>query len=103
MLGDDQFAQARDWEAAGRLALVGMGVDRSLGPSFARYAADHLFSEIDELVRDGANLVVRDEAGNEIFAPSFSIWIKLYKGCASSPAKMVHELRGHHQNVLRKY
>jgi hypothetical protein len=25
-------------------------------------------------IRDGANLVVRDEAGNEIFAPSFSIW-----------------------------
>ena len=26
-LGDDQFAQAPDWESAGRLALVGMGVE----------------------------------------------------------------------------
>ena len=40
---------------------------------FARYAADNLFSDIDELgTRDGANLVVRDADGNEIFAPSFS-------------------------------
>ncbi|CAN5351338.1 saccharopine dehydrogenase C-terminal domain-containing protein [soil metagenome] len=74
-LGDDQFAQAPDWETSGRLALVGMGVEPGLSDVFARYAADELFSEIDELgTRDGANLVVRDEAGNEIFAPSFSIW-----------------------------
>ncbi|MET0303679.1 MAG: saccharopine dehydrogenase NADP-binding domain-containing protein, partial [Microbacteriaceae bacterium] len=74
-LGDDQFAQAPDWQTAGRLALVGMGVEPGLSDVFARYAADHLFQEIDELgTRDGANLVVRDEAGNEIFAPSFSIW-----------------------------
>ncbi|MDQ1578762.1 MAG: hypothetical protein QOE21_1449, partial [Microbacteriaceae bacterium] len=74
-LGDDQFAQAPDWETAGRLALVGIGVEPGLSDVFARYAADHLFSEIDEIgVRDGANLVVRDEVGNEIFAPSFSIW-----------------------------
>jgi saccharopine dehydrogenase-like NADP-dependent oxidoreductase len=52
---------------------------------FARYASDHLFSEIDELgVRDGANLVVRDEAGNEIFAPSFSIWTTIEE-CLNPP------------------
>ncbi len=74
-LGDDQFAQAQAWEDAGRLALVGIGVEPGLSDVFARYAADHLFSEIDELgVRDGANLAVHDEDGNEIFAPSFSIW-----------------------------
>lgn len=69
-LGDDQFAQAGDWEKAGRLAVVGMGVEPGMSDVFARYAVDHLFSEVEELgVRDGANLVVRDEAGNEIFAP----------------------------------
>lgn len=84
-LGDDQFAQAGDWEAAGRLALVGVGVEPGLSDVFARYAADHLFAEIDELgVRDGANLVVRDEEGNEIFAPSFSIWTTIEE-CLNPP------------------
>jgi len=84
-LGDDQFAQAPDWETAGRLALVGMGVEPGLSDIFARFAADHLFSEIDELgTRDGANLVVVDEAGEEIFAPSFSIWTTIEE-CLNPP------------------
>lgn len=84
-LGDDQFAQAPDWETVGRLALVGMGVEPGLSDVFARYAADHLFSEINELgVRDGANLVVTDDLGNEIFAPSFSIWTTIEE-CLNPP------------------
>src|SRR3954470_1768227 len=70
-LGDAQFAQSDDWEQAGQLALVGMGVEPGLADVFARYAADHLFEEIDEVgVRDGADLVVE---GYD-FAPTFSIW-----------------------------
>src|ERR1043165_4516424 len=73
-LGDEQFAVAGEWESAGRLALVGIGVEPGLSDVFARYAADHLFSEIDQLgTRDGAHLVVTDADGNEIFAPSFSM------------------------------
>ncbi|WAB84179.1 saccharopine dehydrogenase NADP-binding domain-containing protein [Microcella daejeonensis] len=84
-LGDEQFAAAAEWEAAGRLALVGMGVEPGLSDVFARYAADHLFREIDELgTRDGANLVVRDDEGNEIFAPSFSIWTTIEE-CLNPP------------------
>jgi saccharopine dehydrogenase-like NADP-dependent oxidoreductase len=84
-LGDDQFAQAGDWEAAGRLALVGMGVEPGLSDVFARYAADHLFATVDELgTRDGANLVVHDETGREIFAPSFSIWTTIEE-CLNPP------------------
>ena len=84
-LGDEQFAQADRWTAAGRLALVGMGVEPGLSDVFARYASDHLFSEIDELgTRDGANLVVRDEHGEEIFAPSFSIWTTIEE-CLNPP------------------
>jgi saccharopine dehydrogenase-like NADP-dependent oxidoreductase len=84
-LGDEQFAAAGDWEAAGRLALVGIGVEPGLSNVFARYASDHLFSEIDELgTRDGANLVVRDDEGNEIFAPSFSIWTTIEE-CLNPP------------------
>ncbi|HEX7472729.1 MAG TPA: saccharopine dehydrogenase NADP-binding domain-containing protein, partial [Candidatus Limnocylindrales bacterium] len=80
-LGDEQFAKAGAWEAAGRLALVGMGVEPGLSDVFARYAADHLFSEIDELgVRDGANLVV----DGYDFAPSFSIWTTIEE-CLNPP------------------
>lgn len=84
-LGDDQFAQAADWERAGQLALVGIGVEPGLSNVFARYASDHLFSHIVELgTRDGANLVVRDDAGNELFAPSFSIWTTIEE-CLNPP------------------
>ena len=84
-LGDEQFELAGEWEAAGRLALVGIGVEPGLSDVFARYAADHLFSEIDELgTRDGANLVVRDESGAEIFAPSFSMWTTIEE-CLNPP------------------
>jgi saccharopine dehydrogenase-like NADP-dependent oxidoreductase len=84
-LGDEQFAMEGEWEAAGRLALVGIGVEPGLSDVFARYAADHLFSEIDELgTRDGANLAVHDDDGNEIFAPSFSIWTTIEE-CLNPP------------------
>jgi saccharopine dehydrogenase (NAD+, L-lysine-forming) len=80
-LGDEQFAKADEWKAAGRLALVGVGVEPGLADVFARYASDHLFSEIDELgVRDGANLVVH---GYD-FAPSFSIWTTIEE-CLNPP------------------
>jgi saccharopine dehydrogenase (NAD+, L-lysine forming) len=81
MLGDEQFAAAPQWEAAGRLALVGIGVEPGLSDVFARYAADHDFSEIDELgTRDGANLTVE---GYD-FAPSFSIWTTIEE-CLNPP------------------
>jgi saccharopine dehydrogenase (NAD+, L-lysine-forming) len=80
-LGDEQFAVAGDWESAGRLALVGVGVEPGLSDVFARYAADELFGEIDEIgVRDGANLVVE---GYD-FAPSFSIWTTIEE-CLNPP------------------
>jgi saccharopine dehydrogenase (NAD+, L-lysine-forming) len=80
-LGDAQFAEAADWEGAGLLALVGMGVEPGLADVFARYAADHLFSSIDEVgVRDGADLVVE---GYD-FAPTFSIWTTIEE-CLNPP------------------
>jgi saccharopine dehydrogenase-like NADP-dependent oxidoreductase len=80
-LGDAQFAVADEWEAAGRLALVGVGVEPGLSDVLARYAADHLFSTVDEIgVRDGANLVVE---GYD-FAPTFSIWTTIEE-CLNPP------------------
>jgi saccharopine dehydrogenase (NAD+, L-lysine-forming) len=80
-LGDDQFAMAEQFEAAGLLALVGMGVEPGLSDVFARYAADHLFDEIEEIgVRDGSNLSID---GFE-FAPTFSIWTTIEE-CLNPP------------------
>ena len=80
-LGDAQFAQAARWEDAGRLALVGIGVEPGLSDVLARYAADELFAEIDTIgVRDGANLVVEDYD----FAPTFSIWTTIEE-CLNPP------------------
>ena len=84
-LGDEQFAVAAEWEQAGRLALVGIGVEPGLSDIFARYAADHLFREIDEVgIRDGANLVVTGPDGTPSFAPSFSIWTTIEE-CLNPP------------------
>jgi saccharopine dehydrogenase (NAD+, L-lysine forming) len=80
-LGDYQFERAEAWEERGLLALVGIGVEPGAADVFARYAADELFSEIDEVgVRDGANLVVE---GYD-FAPTFSIWTTIEE-CLNPP------------------
>jgi saccharopine dehydrogenase (NAD+, L-lysine forming) len=80
-LGDEQFALADRWEQAGKLALVGIGVEPGLSDVFARHAADTMFGEINEVgVRDGANLAV---AGYD-FAPTFSIWTTIEE-CLNPP------------------
>jgi saccharopine dehydrogenase (NAD+, L-lysine-forming) len=81
MLGDRQLAKHEEWEHAGVLALVGIGVEPGLSDIFARYAADELFSQITEAgVRDGADLVVE---GYD-FAPTFSIWTTIEE-CLNPP------------------
>jgi saccharopine dehydrogenase-like NADP-dependent oxidoreductase len=80
-LGDEQFAMAGEWESRDTLALCGIGVEPGLSDVFARYAADHLFTSIDEVgVRDGADLVVEGYT----FAPTFSIWTTIEE-CLNPP------------------
>jgi len=80
-LGDRQFAKASEWEERGLLAVCGMGVEPGIADVFARYAADELFTTIDEVgVRDGADMVVR---GYD-FAPTFSIWTVIEE-CLNPP------------------
>ncbi|WP_169980120.1 saccharopine dehydrogenase family protein [Microbispora sp. H10836] len=80
-LGDAQFEMAAEWEKAGRLALVGIGVEPGLSDVFARYAADELFDHIEEIgIRDGANLTV----DGYDFAPSFNIWTTIEE-CLNPP------------------
>jgi len=81
LLGQEQLDQHERWQEAGLLALVGIGVEPGLSDVFARYAADHLFAEIDEVaVRDGANLAV----DGYDFAPTFSIWTTIEE-CLNPP------------------
>ena len=80
-LGDYQFAKHESWKQAGRLALIGIGIEPGAADVFARHAAEELFSEIDEIgIRDGANLVVE---GYD-FAPTFSIWTTIEE-CLNPP------------------
>lgn len=80
-LGDYQFARADAWKEKGILALLGMGVEPGLSDVFAKFAAEELFDEIDEIgVRDGANLIVRGYS----FAPTFSIWTTIEE-CLNPP------------------
>ena len=81
ILGDAQFAVSDQWAERGQLALVGMGVEPGFSDVAARYAADHLFSQIDEIgVRDGSDLVIDGFA----FAPTFSIWTTIEE-CLNPP------------------
>jgi saccharopine dehydrogenase (NAD+, L-lysine-forming) len=81
MLGEHQLDRHEAWEQAGLLALVGIGVEPGLSDVFAKYAAEELFSSIDEVgVRDGADLVVE---GYD-FAPTFSIWTTIEE-CLNPP------------------
>ena len=80
-LGDEQFAMAGEWEARGRLALVGMGMDPGLTDVFAAHAAKHAFDEVHEVhVRDGGDLEIPGYA----FAPVFSIWTTIEE-CLNPP------------------
>jgi saccharopine dehydrogenase-like NADP-dependent oxidoreductase len=82
-LGDEQFARSGDWEHAGRLALLGMGMDPGLTDVFAAYAAKHLFDEVDEVhVRDGGDLQIPGYG----FAPVFSIWTTIEE-CLNPPVE----------------
>ena len=82
-LADEQFARAAEWERAGRLAVLGMGMDPGLTDVFARYAAKHLFDQVDEVhIRDGGDLHIPGYA----FAPVFSIWTTIEE-CLNPPVE----------------
>jgi saccharopine dehydrogenase-like NADP-dependent oxidoreductase len=82
-LGDEQVERAADWERAGKLALVGMGMDPGLSDVFAAYAVKHLFDQggVEQVhVRDGGDLAITGYA----FAPVFSIWTTIEE-CLNPP------------------
>jgi saccharopine dehydrogenase (NAD+, L-lysine forming) len=80
-LGAYQLDRHEQWQQAGVLALVGMGVEPGLSDVFARHAADELFSQIEHVgVRDGSDLVIEGFQ----FAPTFSIWTTIEE-CLNPP------------------
>jgi len=71
-LGDKEYPLSPEFEKNGKLALAGFGVEPGMADYFARYAADHLFDEIEEIgIRDGSNLEIPGATG---IAFGFSIW-----------------------------
>ncbi|MCX6363768.1 MAG: saccharopine dehydrogenase NADP-binding domain-containing protein [Actinobacteria bacterium] len=71
-LGDEEYALSPEFEKIGKYALAGFGVEPGMADFFARYAADHLFDEIDEIgIRDGSNLEIPGAKGISF---GFSVW-----------------------------
>ncbi len=71
-LGDDEYALSPEFEKIGKYAFAGFGVEPGMADFFARYAADHLFDEVDEIgIRDGANLEIPGAKGISF---GFSVW-----------------------------
>jgi len=69
-MGKEEFAVHDKWVEKGVLAIRATGADPGMSDVFARFAADHLFDEIDEIgVRDGATLTIEGYP----FASTFSV------------------------------
>ncbi|MCL1983410.1 MAG: saccharopine dehydrogenase NADP-binding domain-containing protein [Clostridiales bacterium] len=78
-LGDYQFERHEAWEKAGNIAIVGSGVEPGMADVFAKFAAKHLFDEIDEVnIRDGDNYAGADG----LFG--FSVWTTIEE-CLNPP------------------
>jgi saccharopine dehydrogenase (NAD+, L-lysine forming) len=67
-----QYDYGERFEAIGKLALMGNGVEPGMADYFARYGADHYFDEIEEIgIRDASNLEIPGFKG---MAFGFSVW-----------------------------
>jgi saccharopine dehydrogenase-like NADP-dependent oxidoreductase len=89
-LGEEEFALSPEFEKIGKLALAGWGVEPGMADWFCRYAADHLFDEIDEIgIRDGANLEIPGATGISF---GFSIWMTVEE--CTNPAVCWEKERG---------
>ena len=86
LLGDYQEAKQAAWEAKGKLALIGMGMDPGLSNIFAAYAKKWTFDEISAIhVRDGGDLRIKGYP----FATVFSIWTVIEE-CLNPPLVYQH-------------
>jgi len=81
MLGDYQVAKNGLWEAKGKVALIGMGMDPGLSNIFAAYAKKWTFDDVDAVhLRDGGDLRIEGYP----FATVFSLWTVIEE-CLNPP------------------
>jgi saccharopine dehydrogenase (NAD+, L-lysine forming) len=90
VLGEDEKALNDEFVKIGKLGLMGFGVEPGMADWYCRYAADHLFDEIDEIgIRDGANLEIPGFKGITF---GFSIWMTIEE--CTNPAVVWERDRG---------
>ena len=90
MLGDKEFPLGPEFDKIGKLAFAGFGVEPGMADYFARYAADHMFDEIEEIgIRDGSNLEIPGFKGISF---GFSIWMTIEE--CTNPAVVWERERG---------
>ena len=81
MLGDYQVAKSGLWEAKGKIALIGMGMDPGLSNIFAAYAKKWTVDEVSAVhIRDGGDLRIEGYP----FATVFSLWTVIEE-CLNPP------------------
>ena len=81
MLGDYQVAKNGLWEAKGKVALIGMGMDQGLSNIFAAYAKKWTFDDVSAVhIRDGGDLRIEGYP----FATVFSLWTVIEE-CLNPP------------------
>ncbi|MEY3471989.1 MAG: hypothetical protein RLY63_664, partial [Chloroflexota bacterium] len=81
MLGDYQVAKNGLWEAKGKVALIGMGMDPGLSNIFAAYAKKWTVDEVSAMhIRDGGDLRIEGYP----FATVFSLWTVIEE-CLNPP------------------
>jgi saccharopine dehydrogenase-like NADP-dependent oxidoreductase len=90
VLGETEKALGDEFVKIGKLGLMGFGVEPGMADWYCRYAADHLFDEIDEIgIRDGANLEIPGFTGISF---GFSIWMTIEE--CTNPAVVWERDRG---------
>ena len=82
MLGDYQFNKHAKWKKKGLMALVGIGVTPGITNVYAKYAAEYLMDEIDEIhIRCGGDVTIEDSPA---VAFTWSPWTAIEE-CTTPP------------------
>lgn len=71
------FDRHEDWAKKGNMACICLGIDPGVVNVFAKFAAVHLFDELNEIhVKDGGNLTI-PSAGEDDITFGFNVWTVL--------------------------
>ncbi len=77
VMADYHFQKEEAWKKAGQMAVICMGIDPGVVDVFARFAADYLFDQLEEVhVKDGGDLHIEDPDHKKI-GFGFNVWTVL--------------------------